>query len=107
MAVVVETICKYHGCGKLFFGEDYRQYCPEHSTTEYRNLRVQQGAPEKENCNVTIRHNSTGIYTVHRLCNCCDKPYPITLYPKQYIYPMYCSEHRSKYKRDLYRERNK
>jgi hypothetical protein len=95
-----EKKCQYPGCGKIFFGIHISKYCPEHRQDRYRIRK--RTKPEDVNIkNQTFKHNYTEVVTM--VLNCalegCDNQFEVKIYPRQYIYPKYCPEHRNEYKR--------
>jgi hypothetical protein len=95
-----EKKCQYPGCGKIFFGIHISKYCPEHRQDRYRIRK--RTKPEDVNIkNQTFKHNYTEVITM--VLNCalegCDNQFEVKIYPRQYIYPKYCPEHRNEYKR--------
>jgi len=95
-----EKKCQYPGCGKIFFGIHISKYCPEHRQDRYRIRK--RTKPEDVNIkNQTYKHNYTEVVTMVLNCSleCCENQFEIKIYPRQYIYPKYCTEHRNEYKR--------
>ncbi len=95
-----EKKCQYPGCGKIFFGIHISKYCPEHRQDRYRIRK--RTKPEDVNIkNQTYKHNYTEVVTL--VLNCalevCDNQFEVKIYPRQFIYPKYCPEHRNEYKR--------
>jgi len=95
-----EKKCLYPGCGKIFFGIHISKYCPEHRQDRYRIRK--RTKPEDVNIkNQTFKHNYTEV--INMVLNCelegCDHQFEVKIYPRQYIYPKYCPEHRNEYKR--------
>jgi hypothetical protein len=91
-----EKKCQYPGCGKIFFGIHISKYCPEHRQDRYRIRK--RTKPEDVNIkNQTYKHNYTEVVTMVLSCalEACDNQ----VYPRQYIYPKYCPDHRNEYKR--------
>ena len=95
-----EKKCQYPGCGKIFFGIHISKYCPEHRQDRYRIRK--RTKPEDVNIkNQTFKHNYTEVITMVLDCALegCDNQFEVKIYPRQYIYPKYCPEHRNEYKR--------
>jgi hypothetical protein len=95
-----EKKCQYPGCGKIFFGIHISKYCPEHRQDRYRIRK--RTKPEDVNIkNQTVKHAYTEVITM--VLNCalegCDNQFEVKIYPRQYVYPKYCPEHRNEYKR--------
>lgn len=98
-----EKKCQYPGCGKVFFGIHISKYCPEHRQDRYRIRK--RAKPEDVNIkNQTFRHSYTEVTTMVMDCALegCDHQFEIKIYPRQYIYPKYCPEHRNEFKRTLH-----
>ncbi len=95
-----EKKCQYPGCGKIFFGIHISKYCPEHRQDRYRIRK--RTKPEDVNIkNQTYKHNYTEVVTMVLSCalEACDNQFEMKIYPRQYIYPKYCPDHRNEYKR--------
>ena len=95
-----EKKCQYPGCGKIFFGIHISKYCPEHRQDRYRIRK--RTKPEDVNIkNQTYKHNYTEVVTMVLSCalEACDNQFEVKVYPRQYIYPKYCPDHRNEYKR--------
>ncbi|MDO5576034.1 MAG: hypothetical protein Q4F84_03065 [Fibrobacter sp.] len=95
-----EKKCQYPGCEKIFFGIHISKYCPEHRQDRYRIRK--RSRPEDVNIkNQTLKHNNTEV--VEQVMECalegCTNQFEVKIYPRQYIYPKYCPEHRNEYKR--------
>jgi hypothetical protein len=95
-----EKKCQYPGCGKIFFGIHISKYCPEHRQDRYRIRK--RTKPEDVNIkNQTFKHNYSEVIVM--VLNCalegCDNQFEVKIYPRQYIYPKFCPEHRNEYKR--------
>lgn len=52
-------------------------------------------------CNRVIKHNFRYNHLTSVMCalDGCGKHFPITLVPRQILYPKYCEHHRSEYQR--------
>ncbi|MCL2845382.1 MAG: hypothetical protein FWE23_08035 [Chitinivibrionia bacterium] len=96
-----EKICMYPGCGKVFYGIHISKYCVEHRKDRYRIRK--RTKPEDVNLkNQTIQHKYTTV--VEQTMNCaliqCTNQFTTKIFPRQYIYPKFCPEHRNEYKRE-------
>jgi len=96
-----EKICMYPGCGKVFYGIHISKYCVEHRKDRYRIRK--RTKPEDVNLkNQTIQHKYTTV--VEQTMNCaliqCNNQFTTKIFPRQYIYPKFCPEHRNEYKRE-------
>jgi len=112
----VEKFCRFpvsetEKCGKSFFGIGPSKYCEEHRKLKYRKFINQHLAaakkaitPVMEEGNQVIKHKLQQATTYK--CKCalegCEAEFDIIVYPRTYIYPMYCPEHRSEYKRSRF-----
>ena len=95
-----EKKCQYPGCGKIFFGIHISKYCPEHRQDRYRIRK--RTKPEDVNIkNQTYKHNYTEVVTMVLSCALGSLRQSVRgkVYPRQYIYPKYCPDHRNEYKR--------
>jgi hypothetical protein len=95
-----EKRCQYPGCGKIFFGIHISKYCPEHREDRYRIRK--RTKPEDVNLkNQTFKHNYTEVVNMVMTCALegCEHQFEVKVYPRQYVYPKYCPEHRNEYKR--------
>lgn len=95
-----EKKCLYPGCGKIFFGIHISKYCPEHRQDRYRIRK--RTKPEDVNIkNQTFKHSYTEVVTMVMNCSLegCNHQFEVKIYPRQYIYPKYCPDHRNEYRR--------
>jgi len=95
-----EKRCLYPGCAIEYFGFPNAKYCPEHRKATYRIKK--QIEPENVNIkNQTLKHSYTEVVTVFSNCafEGCSRQFEIKIYPRQFIYPKYCPEHRNEYHR--------
>jgi hypothetical protein len=95
-----EKQCTYPGCGQTYFGFPNAKYCLEHRSAKYRiKTRIK---PENVNLkNQTLNHSYTQVtnLVVHCALEGCNRPFEIKIYPRQFIYPKYCPEHRNEFRR--------
>jgi stress-induced morphogen len=95
-----EKQCLYPGCATAYFGYPNTKYCPEHRKAKHRIKK--QIEPENVNIqNQTLHHDYTKAVTQVLTCafEGCSSQFEIMVYPRQYIYPKYCPEHRNEYRR--------
>ena len=95
-----EKKCCYPDCGKVFYGIHISKYCPEHRQDKFRIRK--RSKPEDVNIkNSTLEHDYTEVTTMRMSCALegCSNQFELRVYPRQYIYPKYCPEHRNEYKR--------
>ena len=96
-----EKKCQYPGCKTIFYGIHISKYCVEHRKDKYRIRK--RTKPEDVNLkNQTIQHKYTTV--VEQTISCaleqCENQFTIKVFPRQYIYPKYCPDHRNEYKRE-------
>lgn len=98
-----EKKCQYPGCGVAFFGIHISKYCPEHRKDHYR-IRTKIKPEDVNIKNQTFRHNYTEVVTMVASCSLegCGNQFEIRVFPRQFIYPKYCPEHRNEYRRIRY-----
>lgn len=106
--------CAFKDCCEMFEIKGKTKYCPEHQDTKYRAVlygREQGETPvfgldgnyiHATELNTTKKHTYTYATKVVFNCECCGKPYELILYPKQFLYPKYCEEHRNEFKRNQF-----
>jgi len=95
-----EKKCQYPGCDKIFYGIHISKYCEEHRQDCYR-IRKRAKPADINRDNVVIPHTYTEVTVTAMHCKLpgCDNQFEVKLYPRQFIYPKYCPEHRNEYKR--------
>jgi hypothetical protein len=95
-----EKRCQYPDCGKIFFGIHISKYCHEHRKDRYRIRK--RATPEDINLkNQTIKHSYTEVISMSMDCNLegCSHEFDVKIFPRQFVYPKYCTEHRNEYRR--------
>jgi hypothetical protein len=95
--------CKYMGCEKEFYGVPIQKYCDFH-TDPHNRKRIRQKPEDIQIKNQLFLHkfqNPTQI-EFHCALDGCDKEFYVDIYPKQFVYPKYCEEHRSEFRRFNY-----
>jgi len=96
-----EKVCQYPDCGKKFHGIHISKYCVEHRKDRYRIRK--RTKPEDVNLkNQTISHKYTTVVEQTMTCALeqCESQFSIKIYPRLYVYPKFCTEHRNEYKRE-------
>ena len=93
--------CEFRDCQEPFMGLQSHKYCPEHRKSEYKQDKYYY-ISEPEDTNIVYNHKLTYSARVKFKCACCNKEYEVTIIPSVYIYPKFCSEHRSEFKRNLF-----
>lgn len=108
-------ICSFPGCKKTFFGTAKSKYCYEHRKKKYRKqIDAKKVAAKKEaentnNTNFVFNHMFTSAHDIIRECDleCCYNKYKIRVFPRLFVYPKYCPDHRNSWKRELFIKSNK
>jgi hypothetical protein len=106
--------CAFPGCGKSFRGIGPTRYCKEHRTVEARQHMSRLYAAKKKEArlqvddqNQVISHKF--ITAAMKTCVCaldgCDETFDIKILPHVNVYPKYCAEHRSEWKREWHRRK--
>jgi hypothetical protein len=96
-----EKRCMYPGCDKIFHGIHISKYCVEHRKDRYRIRK--RTKPEDVNLkNQTIPHRYTTVVEQTMTCALeqCENQFSIKIFPRQYIYPKFCPDHRNEYRRE-------
>jgi len=93
--------CKFPGCDKTIETNGYAaKFCKEHKKVKYREIK------EKvvDNNNQVIEHNYK--ITTKMMIKCqlegCNNEFEITISPRTFIFPKFCENHRSEYKRKMF-----
>jgi len=96
-------VCQEPGCGKEYFGHVISKYCDEHRDIAKRVRRRKKGL-EFEGINREFRHGYKETTIAEFTCTLegCNDKYEVILFPKQFVYPAFCVEHRSHFKRELF-----
>ncbi|MFP4163039.1 MAG: hypothetical protein ACLFQB_09720 [Chitinispirillaceae bacterium] len=96
----VEKKCEYPGCENLFWGSHSAKYCTVHRDPKNRPKKQAQ-IEDVTKDNQIIEHDRTEVEMIQMKCALegCENEFEIKLYPKQYVYPKFCSEHRNEQKR--------
>ena len=96
-------ICQESGCGKEFLGHPIAKYCDLHRNIKKRKHKIK--ILENPNIKNQIFQNNYYYPTdVEFLCALqgCKNRFKIKAYSKQEVYPKYCEEHRSEFKREQF-----
>lgn len=93
-------VCQYPGCGKEFWGHPIAKYCELHRDIKQRQIKKKDQEP-LEARNMVFRHNYTEVAELPFLCclEGCSQEFTLKVFPKQYVYPRFCMQHRNDYKR--------
>ena len=100
MPKINNLFCKF--CGKKFEGFHNGKYCQDHKSAKSRGIVKKKKI--FHNTNMIIKYNGFDLKEESRKCSLdgCKKEYNITLIPGQSIYPKYCEQHRSNFKRSMF-----
>ncbi len=91
-------ICQY--CGKEFWGHPIAKYCELHRDVKQREKTKKSPEPGDVN-NRTYSHDFIEVVEENWICelDSCGKSYVVKVFPKQYVYPRFCEEHRNEFRR--------
>lgn len=91
-------ICQY--CGKEFWGHPIAKYCELHRDVKQREKTKKSPEPGDSN-NKTHQHDFIEVVEENWICELegCGKEYVVKIFPKQYVYPRFCEEHRNEFRR--------
>lgn len=91
-------ICQY--CGKEFWGHPIAKYCELHRDVKQREKTKKSPEPGDSN-NRTYNHEHIEVQEETWTCELegCGKTYVVKIFPKQFVYPRFCEEHRNEFKR--------
>lgn len=93
-------VCQEPGCGKQFWGHPIAKYCDEHRDIKNRQKQKKDSESVEAN-NMIFRHNFAYATNVDFKCclEGCENLFTINVFPKLFVYPRFCEEHRNPYKR--------
>lgn len=91
-------ICQY--CGKEFWGHPIAKYCELHRDVKQREKTKKSPEPGDSN-NRTYNHDFIEVGEETWTCELegCGKSYVVKIFPKQFVYPRFCEEHRNEFRR--------
>lgn len=96
-------VCQESGCHKEFWGHPIAKYCPVHQDISMRKRarRVYEDVRVK---NQIFEHKANDTVDCEFICKLegCNNPFRVKVYPKQFVYPKYCEEHRNEFKREAF-----
>jgi hypothetical protein len=97
--------CAEPGCGKDFWGHPIAKYCEKHRDIKMRVKPVKDVIAPGD-INLIIEHDNKQTVKKELCCSLdgCSNVYEVILFPKQFIYPKYCPEHRNQFKRKTFIE---
>jgi len=92
--------CAVPECGLIFEGGYSSKYCPNHRDPQTREKKkiITEHVTVK---NQVLDHEYTNVKTIIENCalDGCKNQFEVKIFPKQYVYPKYCPEHRNEHKR--------
>ncbi len=96
-------VCQEPGCGREFWGHPIAKYCELHRDIKNRQKK-KKVAEAVDVKNMIFKHNYSEVLDLEFTCMLpgCNKKYTVRVFPKQYIYPKFCFEHRNAYKREAF-----
>ncbi len=95
-------VCQYPQCGREFWGHPIAKYCELHRDIKNRAKYQKKEFERVDVKNMVFKHNYMEVLELEFLCSLdgCDKNYRIRVFPKQYVYPRFCDEHRNDFRRN-------
>lgn len=110
-------VCAFPGCKVVEKMTGKGIYCKEHRKRQYRKtidadkVSNQRFAQEVRNLNQNqlIQHDYSESITMIIPCQLegCRKEFEIQIYPKTFVYPKFCLEHRNPWKRERFLNQSK
>jgi hypothetical protein len=104
--------CEYPECGRTFIGTPQMRYCPLHSSVKNRHLlsllrSTAKNTPENYNQHITC--NSPGPVELVFRCALrgCMEEFAVTVTRDTKIYPRFCEQHRTEYRRTHFSQKAK
>lgn len=93
-------VCQEPGCGREFWGHPIAKYCELHRDIKQRQKQKKE-FDSIESKNMLFRHAYTDVVEITFQCclGDCKNPFAIKVFPKQFLYPRFCLEHRNDFKR--------
>ena len=93
-------VCQEPGCGREFWGHPIAKYCELHRDIKQRQ-KQKKNLDSVESKNMVFKHNFTEVVESPFLCclEGCNTLFSVKVFPKQFIYPKFCNEHRNDFKR--------
>lgn len=93
--------CQEPGCGREFWGHPIAKYCELHRDIKQRQKQKKE-FDSIETKNMLFRHAYSDVVEIEFLCSLegCDNHFSIKVFPKQFLYPRFCLEHRNDFKRE-------
>lgn len=110
-----QKICEYPECKTEFLGIKTAKYCEVHRDSKFRQHSFKQKQkiiadryPKpndfvNRNLNYYFFHNiKEKPVDINLFCLCCRAGFNVTIRPFTYIFPQYCTNHRTEHKRNQY-----
>lgn len=93
-------VCQEPGCGREFWGHPIAKYCELHRDIKQRQKQKKE-FDSIESKNMLFRHGYSDVIEVMFQCclEGCNNYFAIKVFPKQFLYPRFCLEHRNDFKR--------
>ncbi|KMQ52200.1 hypothetical protein CHISP_0881 [Chitinispirillum alkaliphilum] len=103
---MTEIKCAVPGCEEVFYGIKSAKYCAFHKNPQNREKKKVEHKDISEE-NLIFEHENSEIAHVVFKCSLdrCDQEYDVKVYPRQFVYPKYCPEHRNEHKRKQFLKR--
>ena len=102
-------ICQDETCGREFWGHHVAKYCELCRTPRMRAIRrarikKRREAAHNDKVNMEFKHSFYEVNESEFTCKLdgCNNKYRVKIFPKQFIYPRYCEEHRNEHKRNIF-----
>ena len=94
-------VCQYPKCGREFWGHPIAKYCELHRDIKNRAKYQKKEFERVDVKNMVFKHNYMEVLELEFLCSLegCSTAYRIKVFPKQYVYPRFCEEHRNDFRR--------
>ena len=96
----VKRKCLYQGCGVEFEGSRTSKYCQLHRNPQNRKkeIKIVEDVSLK---NQILQHEHKTVQTIMLKCalDGCGNEFEVKLFPRQYVYPKFCPEHRNDQRR--------
>lgn len=106
---LVEKTCAFPDCKKIFFGTGASRYCEKHRSRKYRKIIDKTVVKKRKivdtlDTNQTIEHSYNEVQRIQFECalDGCTNQFEVKVFPKIFVYPKYCNEHRNPYKRERF-----
>jgi len=107
--------CAFPGCKVIEAMTGKGRYCQEHRKRKYRKV-IDEGKVEKKkadeetnnlNQNQIIKHDFNDSVKMVLPCQLegCQEEFTVVVYPKIFVYPKFCKEHRNEFRRELHLKR--